>query len=62
MALHRADERPGPRAGSSRTASTPDVEATIRNAQRAGNQGVAMTPEAYSKVLRALMTGDDTRR
>lgn len=61
MSMMRSDARPGGLMGSGRP-STPDVDATIRKAQRPGNQGVALTPEAYSKVLRALMTGDDTRR
>lgn len=65
MAVYRSDERPGRRAGSLRAASAPssaDVDAAVRAAQRPGNQGVALTPEAYSKVLRALMTGDESQR
>ncbi len=61
MSLHHA-ERPGLRSGSIRPASAPDLDATIRKAQRPGNQGVALTPEAYSKVLRAMMTDDSQRR
>lgn len=62
MAVYRSDERPGRRAGAARPASAPDVDAAIRAAKRPGNQGVALTPEAYSKVLRAFIAGDESRR
>lgn len=62
MSTNRNAGGSGYRTGPVRPASTPDIDATIRKAQRPGNQGVALTPEAYSKVLRALMTGDDERR
>lgn len=62
MSVFRSDARTGERGGLLRSAPAPDVDAAIREARRPGNQGVALTPETYSKVLRALMTGDDTRR